>query len=408
MKPVQNAKTVLIGFADALAAPEVFFSLYHKGYKVRVFQRQDTVAPLSKILPVGEPFLIHAPEQSADLATRDLANLLRNNPDIDAMLALDDTSLWLANEALNSLGDAERKPVLANAVGVQKDIALDKARQIEAAEAAGLAVPPTIVASSRDEIFKASKFPAIVKPARAVSLEHAGRIRKGDAHYLFDQTDLETLPGEQAFSFPVLVQPLIHGTGEGVFGFAGKDGVAQVFGHRRIRMMNPHGSGASACCATRPADDLIDKVKTFIASIGWQGPFMVELLTDEEGNSWFIELNGRLWGSTALTRRNGYDYPGWAVEQAFDPGFHPDASPGSPDDRRVRHLGREILHLLFVIKGPKSKFHAERWPNFFRSACGVFSLHSPSGFYNYDRAFPLFFLREAAFTVVKGIRGRNR
>ena len=408
MKPEHDAKTVLIGFADALAAPEVFFSLYHKGYRVRVFQRKDSVAPLSKRLPVGTPFLITAPEQDAELAKQELASVLRDAPDIDALLALDDTGLWLANEVLNGFADGEPKPALANAAGNQKEIALDKARQIEAAKASGLAVPPTIVANSRDEILEAKIFPAIVKPARAISLDAAGQIRKGDAYYLFDKKDLENLPGDEAYSFPVLVQPLIHGTGEGVFGFAGKEGVAQVFGHRRIRMMNPHGSGASACCAIKPPDELVEKVKTFVVSIGWQGPFMVELLTDEDGTSWFIELNGRLWGSTALSRRHGYDYPGWAVEQAFDPEFRPADLPETGRNRRVRHLGREILHLLFVLKGPKSRFHAEKWPNLFRSACGVFSLHAPSGFYNYDRAFPLFFLHEAAATVMKTVRRRKK
>lgn len=408
MNTVPNAKTVLIGFADALAAPEVFFSLHGNGYKVRVFQRRGVAAPLAKHLPVGDPYLITAPEQNAEQAKNDLVELLRENPDIDALLALDDTSLWLANEAFGSLKDFDRIPVLANATGAQKETALNKAVQIEAAKAAGLAVPPTLVANSREEILETSLFPAIIKPAKAISLDENGRIRKGDAFYLFDKSDLETLPDDNAFSFPVLVQPLIHGTGEGLFGFASKDGITHIFGHRRIRMMNPHGSGASACRSIEPDSELVQAVKAFIGSVGWQGPFMVELLTDQKGSSWFIELNGRLWGSTALSRRHGLEYPLWAVEQAFDPEFRPAELADVSVGQGVRHLGREILHLLFVVKGPKSKFHAQKWPNIFRSALGVFSLHSPARFYNYDRRFPLFFLREAMTTVLNGIRKRKR
>lgn len=403
-----NAKTVLIGFADALAAPEVFFSLYHKGYRIRVFQRKGTEVPLSKFLPVGAPFWVTGPEQNAEAAISDLANLLRANTDIDVLMALDDTGLWLANEANGVLEDSKKRPVLANATGQQKDIALDKRAQIEAAKAAGLAVPPTIVAQKLEAIYKNDRFPAIVKPARAISLDKTGKLDKGEAYYLFDASDFEQLPSESEISFPVLVQPLIHGTGEGVFGFAGKDGVSCIFGHSRIRMMNPHGSGASACRPLQPASELVEKVKSFITGIGWRGPFMVELLTDEDGTSWFIELNGRLWGSTALTRRNGFDYAGWAVEQALDPDFCPPAARGTSRKRKVRNLGREILHLLFVMKGPKSRFHAQKWPNLFRSAAGVFSLHTLSGFYNYDRAFPLFFLRDATATILKGIRRRRR
>lgn len=400
--------TVLMGFADALAAPEVFFGLYHKGYKVRVFQKKGAETPLSKHLASGPPLYITPPEENAGKAVSDLADALRSQTDIDIVLALDDTSLWLANEALSGFAPEERRPVLANAQGAQRDIALDKALQIEKAKAAGLDVPPTIVAHSREEIFKATQFPAIVKPALAIAMDETGKLKKGDTTYIFEKSDLETLPEETALSFPVLVQPLIHGTGEGVFGFASKERVTHVFGHRRVRMMNPHGSGASACCAIEPSPDLVEKVTAFITSIGWQGPFMVELLTDDEGTCWFVELNGRMWGSTALSRRSGYDYAGWAVEQALDPEFcprtfHPEGGP-----RFVRHLGRELMHLLFVIKGPKSRFHAERWPNLLRSIAGVFTPRSLSGFYNYDAAFPLFFLRDAAATVSKGIRRRKQ
>jgi hypothetical protein len=404
----QNAKTILIGFADALAAPEVFFSLHHRGYRVYAFQRSGTQAPLTQLLPVGASYFVCAPEKSAESATADLVKILRENDDIDVLLALDDTSLWLANEALGALGEGDRKPLIANATGEQKDIALDKVRQIEAAKSAGFSVPSTIVAHSREEISKANKFPAIVKPARAVNLAFNGALKKGEAYYLYNRGDLETLPEEEEFSFPVLIQPLIHGTGEGIFGFAGSDGVSKVFGHRRLRMMNPHGSGASACRSIKPAPDLVEKVQRLITSIGWRGPFMVELLMDEDGNGWFIELNGRLWGSTALSRRHGYDYPGWAVDQALEPSFRPADVLEVPGDQSVRHLGREIIHLMFVAKGPKSKFHAERWPNLLQSLLGVAALHSPSRFYNYDRAFPLFFLREAVFTVMSRIRKRKK
>ncbi len=36
-----------------------------------------------------------------------------------------------------------------------------------------------------------------------------------------------------------------------------------------------------------------------------------------------MELNGRTWGSMALARRRGLDYPAWAVQAALDPEFEP-------------------------------------------------------------------------------------
>ena len=37
-----------------------------------------------------------------------------------------------------------------------------------------------------------------------------------------------------------------------------------------------------------------------------------------QGKLWFVELNGRPWGSMALSRRQGLEYPAWHVRLAMD------------------------------------------------------------------------------------------
>jgi hypothetical protein len=85
---------------------------------------------------------------------------------------------------------------------------------------------------------------------------------------------------------------------------------------------------------------------------------MVELLSSG-GQWWFMELNGRPWGSLALSRRLGYEYPAWVVARTLDPEA---ALPDPPPFRELlcRNLGRELVHLSFVLRGPKSR--AEQWP----------------------------------------------
>ena len=52
-----------------------------------------------------------------------------------------------------------------------------------------------------------------------------------------------------------------------------------------------------------------------LAGRNWHGMFMVELL--RAGDPWwFMELNGRPWGSLALARRLGYEYPAWTAPRA--------------------------------------------------------------------------------------------
>lgn len=82
--------------------------------------------------------------------------------------------------------------------------------------------------------------------------------------------------------------------------------------------MNPQGSGSSACISQAVPPDVKPKVEALIAEAEWRGLFMVEMLRDHSGKAWFVELNGRPWGSMALSRRQGYEYPAWHVKLAMD------------------------------------------------------------------------------------------
>jgi predicted ATP-grasp superfamily ATP-dependent carboligase len=141
---------------------------------------------------------------------------------------------------------------------------------------------------------------------------------------------------------------MIDGVGEGVFGLACARGVEVLSAHRRIRMMNPRGSGSSACRSIPVAEELLRPVRDFIAGSELRGLFMIELLRDEQGRPWFMELNGRAWGSMALACRRGLDYPAWAVRAALDDTFTP-REPADPPPMTARHLGREIVHLGAVM-----------------------------------------------------------
>lgn len=390
--------TVLIGFADALAAPEVVFGLLRAGHRVRAFERAEGSRPAIRRLPLGPPLAVTPPERDAAASVADLRAALAADPEIDTVLALDDAALWLVDRALAGGG-----PAAASATGERAAFALDKRRQIAAAAEAGLAVLPTAIVERRDEVPAAPERAMILKPAEAVALRDGG-LAKTPAHYHWGPESHEALP--ERFPGPYLLQPLVRGTGEGVFGFALADGVAAWSGHRRLRMMNPHGSGASAAVANPPAPELRACVARLMAGIGWRGPFMVELLRAEDGTPWFMEVNGRLWGSLALARRAGLAYPAWAVALARDPAFRPPETPDPPAGLVARHLGRELLHLGHVLRGPRSAFHRAGWPGFWRSLAGVMAPTRLSGFYNWSPSHPAFFLREAADTVLRAVRGR--
>jgi hypothetical protein len=141
---------------------------------------------------------------------------------------------------------------------------------------------------------------------------------------------------------PVILQRWVPGRGAGVFGLADVGDVHHLSAHRRVRMMNPAGSGSSACASTPVPERLRTPVARLLGAVDWNGMFMVELL-HSEGRWWFVELNGRAWGSLALARRLGYEYPAWAVRRLLDAEATLPEAPAF-NELECRHLGRELVH----------------------------------------------------------------
>ncbi len=134
---------------------------------------------------------------------------------------------------------------------------------------------------------------------------------------------------------------------------------------------------------------------------------MTELHRDAEGRAWFVELNGRPWGSMALARRRGPESPAWTVRAALDPCFVPDAAADGPHVV-CRHLGMEIAHLAFVLRGPQSKA-VESWPSLWRSVLAVLTPGRDRASYNWKPSEPRVFAADTWRTIAAyGARARGR
>ena len=125
---------------------------------------------------------------------------------------------------------------------------------------------------------------------------------------------------------------------------------------------------------------------------------MIELLRDRAGRIWFIELNGRPWGSMALARKQRLEYPAWQARLAIDPQFNVVTAPVSTPGLICRHVGREIMHLLFVAKGPKSKALVS-WPSLWSTMREVLRIRRNDSFYNLRRDDLKVFFADCYYTV---------
>ena len=347
--------TILVGFAEALSAPEVVWSLVDAGFEVVAFTRKGRASALrySRHVRCHE---ICAPEIDLQAAISDLQLLLGSlrsefGGGRGILLPLDDKALYLSNEV-----QLTGSWILAGPHGANADLALDKNLQVEFAQRAGFNVPTSKLARTATDVFDfvaAESYPIILKASGCVPVRER-RVQSCRNWICANSEELNRAISQWAERVSLLVQSYIPGTGEGVFGLATDEGVRAWSAHQRLRMMNPEGSGSSACVSKLVSDDLKVKVQAFMTAAKWRGLFMIELLRDQDGTPWFIELNGRSWGSMALSRRQGLEYPAWHTELAIDQKSRVSAIPTVNAGLVCRNVGRELVHLLFVLRGAKS------------------------------------------------------
>lgn len=388
---------VLIGFAHALAAPEAAASLLAAGLQVVAFAERGTHPPLRRDRRVRlVDIASHLDDAAA--AGRELATLARTCGAI-ALMPLDDASVWLCDHIAGELG----LPVIGP-TGAQARLAIDKRLQVRAAAEAGLAVPHTRVCTSRAELFAIDEFPVIVKPALAIA-ERDGRLARGSGGVCAGAAELRA--AAERFDEPALVQPWVQGTGEGLFGIVCGGEVVHWSAHRRLRMANPQGSGSSACVAIAPDPALVAASERMLRAIGWNGLFMLEFLRDRDGTAWFMEINGRTWGSLALARRQGLEYPAWAARDTLGLGGPPaPLARGNADGAIVcRHLGREIVHVLSVLRGPRSTALTD-WPSRWGTLRAVARVRRGERWYNWSPRRPGVFVQDTLQTVFEPLLRR--
>src|SRR5262249_32900790 len=95
---INGQNFALIGFAEALAAPEVAWSLVDAGFRVTAFARKGRHSALrhSRKISTCE---ITAPESSCDAAVSDLERLVSQEKGsaLSVLFPLDDAAAWLCS-----------------------------------------------------------------------------------------------------------------------------------------------------------------------------------------------------------------------------------------------------------------------------------------------------------------------
>ena len=168
---------VLVGFAEALAAPEVLWSLVDDGFHVVAFARKGRASALRHSRHVV-CYEIWPPELDIQRSLADLRALLRSliawsDCTHRILFPLDDKAVLLCSAL-----QLDEPWLLAGPQDGAAELALNKHLQFQAAREAGFDVPKALMVNTADEIFRFSStesFPVILKSAMPVPT-HDGRV----------------------------------------------------------------------------------------------------------------------------------------------------------------------------------------------------------------------------------------
>jgi predicted ATP-grasp superfamily ATP-dependent carboligase len=273
---------------------------------------------------------------------------------IDVVIPPEERSSFLLAREQDEMARAGVRVACAPLPALQ--IAMDKARTVEAARAAGVSVPHTVIPGRLDESLDAAKaigYPVVVKPRFSHFWADERFISTDGVAYASDATGLEAvLATHDAALPPPLLQEFVPGAGLGIFLLLGEGGTLLAeFAHERIRDIRPTGSGSVVRRSVPVSAPLRDAALRLLRSIGWRGPAMVEFRRDDrDGVAKLMEINGRLWGSLQLATDAGVNFPRLMVRDAL--GLPALPAPSYRTGVVLRWWLGDLVRLARVFRGP--------------------------------------------------------
>ena len=337
--------SILVTDADERAALAAVRSLGRAGHRVHVCGvRERSLAASSRYCHVAAvaPDPLREPERF-----RDAVGALLQRWAIDVLLPV-------SEQALRALLPADFPKLGVRVPFPSHDVFAtisDKGELLRRCARFGIAAPEQRTLASPVELpasESALTFPVVVKPTRSVVYGPAGAIKTGVA-YASTATELRRcLAALPAAAYPVLLQRRIVGPGSGVFLLVWDGELVASFAHRRLREKPPAG-GVSVYSESVAADPtLLERGLRLLRDVGWQGIAMLEFKTDRAtGQSYLMEINGRLWGSLQLAIDAGVDFPALLVACALGDKV---AAPAYRTGVRNRWWWGDVDHLLARLR----------------------------------------------------------
>lgn len=184
-----------------------------------------------------------------------------------------------------------------------------------------------------------------------------------------------------------LVQEYVHGEGFGVSVVMDKyHNPMTVFCHRRLHEY-PISGGPSCLCESAWDSELAEYAVKLLRSLDWVGVAMVEFKGNKEDGYKLMEINPRLWGSSALAPISGCDIGSAIVRAAIgEKAGTRELAPEYKVGKRMRFLVQDILAFFGYFKREKKISFALKYMGSLldiRTKDGVFSISDPKPGFKY-------------------------
>ena len=257
--------------------------------------------------------------------------------DVRLVMPMDDAALALCSER-RGLSPPGTRLAAASADAVRN--VLDKRRNLEVADRLGIPCPREFALEDIDQIDELVDrlgFPMVLKnPGRDSSADPTPRFKWLIAR---SERELRALLGEHSGDgrFP-LFQELVEGHVTNLCCFAASGRVVAVHEYRSLRRMGWEGTSVFRE-VTAATPKLVQYAERLLGELSWDGVAQVAFIVRErDGASWYMETNGRFWGSVEGSIAIGWDFPYWAYRY-FTRGGLPEPPPVAVGSRTCWHFG---------------------------------------------------------------------
>jgi protein-tyrosine-phosphatase/carbamoylphosphate synthase large subunit len=302
--------TILITNAHERSAQIAIQSLKKAGYKTIVSSSKNSLY----LVKYKNEILLHpCPSKETILFENWLKELLRKDNEL-FVLPINEAVLFACE--LIRINHPEFAPRFIMPSHNSLQYALSKLYATRAAQKANIKTPKTYFIKEvsakglnlpKDDL----AYPMILKWDNVLNEDqyHKGSLCIVQNKQELLDTVMELLP----FNSNIILQELVPGNGVGAFFFRQKGEILLRFAHKRLHEV-PWTGGVSAYCESSADATVLEMGERLLEAMDYEGLAMVEFRKEEGKPPVFLEINGRLWGSSGLAMAAGADFPRAMVE----------------------------------------------------------------------------------------------